>query len=165
LGRARAGELLDALNRQRVDKKTAAGIHGTLFFELDDRKVCFPSKREFDVQKANMPVASFATDNSLKYIQLIDSSDSCTHDVCEVDAAIFKKIFIAQRQDIEFLEDLKERMGAKEAAILQKTLANRLVDKKTIPRIDGTLFIDLYYKKEFYPTKIDMEVEPGSRPF
>ncbi|GEJ56615.1 hypothetical protein [Anaeromyxobacter diazotrophicus] len=46
LGERRGGALLAKLWTRPVDKKTAQGIHGTLFYGLDHKKKLYPTRRE-----------------------------------------------------------------------------------------------------------------------
>lgn len=46
LGDRRGGALLAKLWIRPVDKKTAQGIHGTLFYGLDFKKKFYPDRRE-----------------------------------------------------------------------------------------------------------------------
>ena len=61
-------------------------------------------------------------------------------------------------KDIEFNDDLVARLGEKETSVLLNKIWERFVDKKGVNGIHGTLFFDLGYKKEFYPTKKDEEM-------
>lgn len=42
-------DIFSALWPRPVDKKTAQGIHGTYFVDLDQRKVFFPTRKEAEV--------------------------------------------------------------------------------------------------------------------
>ena len=46
LGEQTAARLLNALRERPVDKKTAAGIHGTLFYQLPEKKPLYPTRQE-----------------------------------------------------------------------------------------------------------------------
>ncbi len=46
VGESRAGEICEAMWRRGVDKKSAIGIHGTLFFGLRKKAVYYPTKKE-----------------------------------------------------------------------------------------------------------------------
>jgi hypothetical protein len=46
VGEVRAGEISEAMWLRRVDKKSANGIHGTLFYELRKKAVYYPTKKE-----------------------------------------------------------------------------------------------------------------------
>lgn len=49
LGKAEAAALLQRLWPHPVEKPKARGIHGTLFYELDEKKEFYPTKRERDL--------------------------------------------------------------------------------------------------------------------
>ncbi|WP_186005719.1 hypothetical protein [Xanthomonas cannabis] len=49
VGEKRATNILNRVWKNPVDKKLAQGIHGTLFFELDKKKVYYPTKRESEM--------------------------------------------------------------------------------------------------------------------
>ncbi|BDU18017.1 hypothetical protein [Lysobacter auxotrophicus] len=49
VGERRATEVLEAIWAQRKDKKSVVGIHGTLFFELSNRKCYYPTKNEAEM--------------------------------------------------------------------------------------------------------------------
>ena len=46
LGKSRARGIFKKLWARPVDKKSADGIHGTLFFDLDVKKTLYPTRRE-----------------------------------------------------------------------------------------------------------------------
>jgi len=45
----RALEIMEKTWSMKMDKKNAAGIHGTLFYELEHKKRFYPNKREVDI--------------------------------------------------------------------------------------------------------------------
>jgi hypothetical protein len=49
VGEQRAASILNEIWRNPVDKKLAEGIHGTLFFELEKKKVFYPTKKESEM--------------------------------------------------------------------------------------------------------------------
>jgi hypothetical protein len=51
MGEAKAGQILDPVWKHRIEKRNAHGIHGTLFFELPDKKKFYPTKRESDLDQ------------------------------------------------------------------------------------------------------------------
>jgi hypothetical protein len=46
VGEDRAAEITNAMWSRPVDKKQVAGIHGTLFYELQRKAMYYPTKRE-----------------------------------------------------------------------------------------------------------------------
>lgn len=53
VGPRRAGKIVVRATSRRVDKPSVIGIHGTLFFGLEERKRWYPNKRETDFDKPN----------------------------------------------------------------------------------------------------------------
>lgn len=51
LGSKRAGELISRSTTRRIRKKGAVGIHGTLFFQMANRRKYFPNKRDDDIDR------------------------------------------------------------------------------------------------------------------
>ncbi|GAB3339302.1 hypothetical protein [Marilutibacter aestuarii] len=49
VGEQHATSVLNELWRHPVDKKIVEGIHGTLFFELERKKVFYPTKKESEM--------------------------------------------------------------------------------------------------------------------
>jgi len=49
VGEQRATNVLNELWKHPVDKKIVEGIHGTLFFELESKKVFYPTKKESEM--------------------------------------------------------------------------------------------------------------------
>ena len=52
VGEDEATRVTNSMWRSREDKKTVNGIHGTLFYELDYKKIYYPSKREAEMTGA-----------------------------------------------------------------------------------------------------------------
>lgn len=93
----------------------------------------------------------------MKNIQVIDGADNCCYDIYAVTDEEFDIIF-PSGTDIEFSEDLFERLGDEQGIAITKPIWKRLVDKKTVNGIHGTLFYQLAYKKRYYPTKKESEM-------
>ena len=47
----------------------------------------------------------------MKNVQVIDGADNCTYSIYAFTDGEFLKIFPAARQDVEFIEDVLERLG------------------------------------------------------
>jgi hypothetical protein len=92
-----------------------------------------------------------------KNIQVISAAQNCTYDIYAVSDSDFKLVFPAEGQDIEFAEDLSERIPDEDDSFWQRLWEHR-VDKKEIQGIHGTLFYKLEFKKVYYPTKRDAEM-------
>ena len=93
----------------------------------------------------------------MKNIQVIDGADNCTYDIYSIDDVDFDTLF-PDGQDVEFIEDVFERLKEdKTTKILQRLWGNR-VDKKNFSGIHGTLFYELSFKKKYYPSKKESEM-------
>jgi hypothetical protein len=91
----------------------------------------------------------------MKNILVIDDGINCTYDIFEASNDDFLKIFPAEGQDIEFVEDFFKREGKKKAGIIMDRVYSTILDKKTVVGIHGTLFVGLLIKKRFYLEKKD----------
>ena len=95
----------------------------------------------------------------MKNIQVIDGAMNCSYDIFSVAEEEFNILFPEAGQDIEFIEDVIERVGDDER--LGRVMRNvwaRPVKKPDVIGIHGTLFYELSWKKEFYPTKKSSEI-------
>ena len=93
----------------------------------------------------------------MKNIQIIDGAENCTYDIFSIEDSLFEVIFPGE-QDIEFAEDFQKRVGEKKATEILSQLWKNRVDKKKVVGIHGTLFFQLQFKKDFYPTKKENEM-------
>ena len=64
----------------------------------------------------------------------------------------------AEGQDVEFIGDFLSRIGEVEARRILTAMWDSREDKKEIRGIQGTLFYELEFKREFYPTKRESEM-------
>jgi hypothetical protein len=94
----------------------------------------------------------------MKYIQVIDGALNCTYSIFAAADDEFELLF-PDGIDIEFNDDLFSRLGAAEAARLLAKVYGRLVDKKSVVGIHGTLFFEMKHKKKYYPTKRESEMK------
>ena len=99
-----------------------------------------------------------------KNIKVIDGARNCTYSIFVANEDDFKQIFPESGQDIEFVKDFVKRVGKKRANEIQKRLWLAPVDKKKVQGISGTLFYELEFKKQYYPTKIEGEMVTGFEP-
>ncbi len=101
---------------------------------------------------------------TVKNVQIIDAAINSAYCIYAATDPEFAEIF-PNEQDIEFSEDLFKRLGKKRAARIIAAMWNRPVSKKTVRGIHGTLFFGLRdQKKEFYPTKREIEMAEGMPP-
>lgn len=94
----------------------------------------------------------------MKNIQIIDGSDNCTYSVYAVTDDEFRFIFPDDGQDIEFIEDIIQREGEEKTSNIMTPIWDRYIEKIHVNGINGTLFYDLLGKKQYYPTKKDIEM-------
>ena len=95
----------------------------------------------------------------MKNIQVIDAADNCTYSIFAASDDDFASIFPGGT-DIEFSEDLFQRLGEDLAIEITNRLWKRRSDKKATTGIHGTLYYQLLGKKVFYPTKKEAEMVP-----
>lgn len=101
----------------------------------------------------------------MKNIQVIDGAINCSYDVYSVSERDFLVIFPAPNQDIEFIEDVVERLGEDEAGklVMRATSPRKRVEKCRVNGIHGTLFFQLAdVKKRFYPNKREKDLDEPS---
>ncbi len=99
----------------------------------------------------------------MKNIQVIDGAVNCAYRVYEADDSAFATLFPAIGQDIEFIEDVADRLGEDALIRITRPLWARPVNKREVNGIHGTLFYGLPNKKPFYPTKRESDLDqPGS---
>jgi len=70
----------------------------------------------------------------------------------------FATVFSAKGQDIEFIEDVIERLTPEQLDQAFSGVWARPVKKSEISGIHGTLFYELEQKKRFYPSKRESDV-------
>jgi len=93
----------------------------------------------------------------MKNIQVIDGAENCTYDIFSLDENDFIEIFPGN-QDVEFAEDFQERVGSEKATEILSRLWRNRVDRKKVIGIHGTIFFQLQFKKQYYPTKKEREM-------
>ena len=94
----------------------------------------------------------------MKNVLIIDGAENCEYEIFAMTEDEFKVVFPGDRQNVEFIEDLVDRIGDDGVASLFKPVWRREVEKPDVMGIHGTLFYQLYSKKKFYPTKNDREM-------
>src|SRR5262245_6233124 len=98
-------------------------------------------------------------------VQIIDGADNCTYSIYAVTDDEFALLFPALGQNIEFIEDVLQRLGEEGlVALLQPVWQRGEIIKTDADGIHGTLFYGLSHKKKYYPTKKEEEMPTGSRP-
>ena len=95
----------------------------------------------------------------MKNIQVIDGVANCTYSLFAATDEEFNVIF-PNGADIEFAEDLFDRVGDDAGTKITSAIWKRPVDKKAALGIHGTLFYQLLQKKRYYPAKKESEMIP-----
>jgi len=99
----------------------------------------------------------------MKNILVIDEAPNCAYDIYKVDNNIFAVLFPVDGQNVEFIEDVIERLGPKDQDILMNLWDGPVV-KKNVNGIHGILFYGLINeKKRFYPNKKDSDLDGWAR--
>ena len=87
----------------------------------------------------------------MKNIQVIDGAVNCSYDIFSVTEEEFSILFPEVGQDIEFIEDVIDRVGKENLGKIMRNVWERLVRKPDVVGIHGTVFYELLKKK--HPTK------------
>jgi hypothetical protein len=95
----------------------------------------------------------------VKNIQVVDGADNCTYSIFSLEQDEFEEIFVGDH-DIEFADEVVERLGEARARAILDGLWKRPVDKKSVSGIHGTLFYELERKKRFYPARREDQMDP-----
>jgi len=83
---------------------------------------------------------------------------NCTYHIYAFTDEQFALLFPEEGQDIEFIEDVWERLSRKQWKRAFSGAWSRPVRKPDAQGIHGTLFYQLEYKKKFYPSKRESDV-------
>lgn len=94
----------------------------------------------------------------MKNVQIIDGADNCSYSIYAFTDELFSTIFPAPGQDVEFIEDVLERLDTEALDEPFKKVWTRPVSKPDVVGIHGTLFYELGRKKQFYPSKSERDV-------
>jgi hypothetical protein len=86
----------------------------------------------------------------VKNIQVIDGANNCTLPIFQATDAEFAAIFPADGQDIEFIEDVRERLGDKTGEVMAPIWERPLL-KSQVVGIQGTLFYGFESKRYSFP--------------
>ena len=89
----------------------------------------------------------------MKNIQVIDDAINARYAVYAVTDGEFVTLFPDEGQDIEFIEDVIDRLGEEGTGELMAPVWERPVPKPRVNGINGTLFYGLSAKKKFYKNK------------
>lgn len=89
----------------------------------------------------------------MKNIQVIDDAVNAAYTIFAVTDDEFRLIFPGDGQDIEFIDDLIERLGNDRVGQLMTPVWSREIPKPDVRGIHGTLFYGLPEKKKYYENK------------
>jgi len=95
----------------------------------------------------------------VKNVQVIDGAENCGYSVYSVSDQHFDILFPDTGQDIEFSEDLFERVGHDVANKILSSMWNARVEKPALEGIHGTIFFGLSERKTYYPTKRESDLD------
>lgn len=99
----------------------------------------------------------------MKNVQVIDAAENCTFSVFQLTDDEFSAVFPGNGQDIEFIEDLIERLGEKAAGTVLAPMWDRPIRKADVHGIDGTLFYEFDKKRKYFPmSKRERDWDPRS---
>lgn len=87
----------------------------------------------------------------MKNVQVIEASPGSTFSVFQMTDDEFRAVFPGAGQDIEFAEDLYERLGDEGAEKLLASVWTRPVRKADVAGLHGTLFYGFAERREHYP--------------
>jgi hypothetical protein len=93
-----------------------------------------------------------------KNVQIIDAAANCTYHIYAFTDEQFALLFPEEGQDVEFIEDVAERLSPEQQERAFAGAWTRPVRKPDAQGIHGTLFYQLDYKKEYYPSKRENDV-------
>jgi hypothetical protein len=95
---------------------------------------------------------------STKNVQIIDAAANCTYHIYAFTDEQFALLFPEEGQDVEFIEDVAGRLSPEQQERAFSGAWTRPVRKPDAQGIHGTLFYQLDYKKEYYPSKRESDV-------
>jgi hypothetical protein len=95
----------------------------------------------------------------VKNIQVIDGAMNSSFSIYSVAERDFSLIFPMIGQDVEFVEDIVERLGYLSAGELVQRVTSVRVEKKDAKGIQGTLFFDLFERRQLYPNKRESDFD------
>ena len=95
----------------------------------------------------------------MKNIQVIDGAENCSFSVYSISDDDFALLFPQERQELEFIEDVAERMGEEKTGMIVRNITRKRVKKQDILGIHGTLFFSLAKRKRWFPNKREDDVD------
>lgn len=95
----------------------------------------------------------------MKNIQVIDGAANCAYSIYQVSDEALSIIFPEEGQDVEFIDDLIDRLGEDKVGEILGPAWDRRVEKRDVQGIHGTLFYELSFKKKYYPNKREADFD------
>jgi hypothetical protein len=95
----------------------------------------------------------------MKNIQVIDGADNCSYSIYIIDEKSFSLVFPDEDQNIEFIDDLIERLGEEKVIEILNPIWKCLIKKNEMIGLHGTLFYGLQLKKKYYPNKKESDLD------
>ena len=89
----------------------------------------------------------------MKNIQVIDGAMNASYAIFATTDDEFSALFPGEGQDVEFIEDVIERLGDSETGKLMAPIWGRPIAKSAVNGIHGTLFYEMQHKKKYYENK------------
>ena len=148
---AEAIETIDDLEERRIFRRRFAEIAGLIYTEIVRPIVA--AHAEFDPDRDRSPI--------MKNILVIDPAENCSYSIFQATTDEFDEVFPEQGQDIEYVEDLTRRLGDGATKLLA-AIWDRPIQKKDAIGIHGTLFFGMEYRKQFYTSKREADIDPRS---
>jgi hypothetical protein len=99
----------------------------------------------------------------MRNIQFIDGAENCAYDVFSCEERDFCLAFPANGQDVEFIEDLIDRLGERLAGELVFRISSGPLRKSSVHGINGTIFFGLDHKRQYYPNKRESDLDRDGR--
>ena len=94
----------------------------------------------------------------MRNVQIIDGAINSEYAIFAFSDTLFSTVFPAPRQDIEFSEDVFDRLGPVAFEEAFKDAWTHPIKKPDVKGIHGTLFYQLSHKKTVYPNKSEQDV-------
>jgi len=149
IGDAAADETVGSLWNRPVDRVSAEGIHGTLVYELFEKRSYFPSGRSSELslndslshrwlKTATAPTATAEREACL-HVQVFDERPESDYPVFAVTRSEYDLLF-RQGLDIEFEHDVLARLGWLPGHELLHRVFGRRVPKSVTKGFHGSFF-------------------------
>lgn len=101
----------------------AIGYHRGLAAEYTMGRFGMPPTPEAVIEKES----SSRRDETMKNIQMIDSAENSAYSIYQVSEETFNLVFPLAGQDIEFIEDVRARLGPRKSASIVRTINKRFI--------------------------------------